>query len=266
MTDLNMKPNRGAARSGIGFTLIELLVVIAIIAILASLLLPSLGSAKGKAQQTLCLNNLHQLQTAWTLYIDDHDNIVPENKMSGIGRTGCVSATNSWVVGNTVATADVSNIRQGSIFPYSSNPDLYRCPSDRSQVENSNARRTRSYSMDAYLNGGLDARINGSYLPDLVIRYTDLAQSASSVFVFLDENEETIDDGVYLLYREPADFWQNAPADRHAHGANLSFADGHCERWQWRYPKIMKVYQAPAANAEDLLDLKRLQGALAVSR
>ncbi|MDB6038903.1 MAG: type secretion system protein [Verrucomicrobiales bacterium] len=261
-----MNMNSGSSNIEKGFTLIELLVVIAIIAILASLLLPSLSSAKAKAQQTACLNNLHQLQTAWTLYIDDHDNIVPENKMSGVGRTGCVSTTNSWVVGNTVATADVSNIRQGSIFPYSANPGVYRCPTDRSTIENSSTLRARSYSMDAYLNGGLDARINGSYLPDLVLRYTELAQSASSVFVFLDENEYTIDDGVYLLYREPADFWQNAPSDRHSRGANLSFADGHCERWQWRAPKKMQIYQALTSNADDMQDLKRLQAGLAVAR
>jgi len=63
-----------------GFTLIELLVVIAIIGILAALLLPVLSSAKRKAQQIQCLNNVKQLSLVAIMYAGDQSSYAAYGK------------------------------------------------------------------------------------------------------------------------------------------------------------------------------------------
>src|SRR3954469_8173146 len=60
------------ARSRQGFTLIELLVVVAIIAILASLLFPTLARAKDKGNSAKCQSNLRQLGLAATMFDEDN--------------------------------------------------------------------------------------------------------------------------------------------------------------------------------------------------
>src|ERR1051325_3787313 len=92
---------------GKGFTLIELLVVVAIIAILASLLLPVLASARAKAQAAFCLNNTKQLALAWMIYSDDHNGRLAYNLGGDAGPKKIAPRTNlNWV--NNVMTWDLS--------------------------------------------------------------------------------------------------------------------------------------------------------------
>jgi prepilin-type N-terminal cleavage/methylation domain-containing protein len=60
-----------------GFTLIELLVVIAIIALLLSIVMPTLSRAKMAAEEILCKSNLHQYQIATELYVAEQDERYP---------------------------------------------------------------------------------------------------------------------------------------------------------------------------------------------
>lgn len=248
-----------------GFTLIELLVVLGVIAILAALLLPALGHAKAKGQAATCLGNLRQLNTCWILYANDHQDVVPPNEsalVNGIWR----SSSNSWI-GYSSAPYDTNfvPIQNGLLFVYDYNRSvaIYHCPGDISHPRASfnaplmSMLRTRTYSMS----GCWDGRTNE--IQTTVSRLSQ-APNPSKLFLFIDENEDSIDDAQFLTWPNPDNRWVNLPSGRHSQSGVLSFADGHAENWPWKWPKVFEPkesYWKVAANALDLEDLRRLQAA-----
>lgn len=236
-----------------GFTLIELLVVIAIIAILAALLLPSLSKAKEAARAASCLSNTKQLQTAWLMYADENGDKVTLNDTDGAG-VWAASLTNSWVIGHAQISSAGTEIKNGTLYPFVPNLGVYRCASDRTTLYQSSELRYRSYSMDWFLGG------HPSGSSTVAVRKMNALKSPSNVFVFADENQDGIDDGVFGIYRDPSTDWVNIPSDRHNRGGMISFADGHCLKLRWKAakPKVIIGLQ-PTSSAQDLEDLRTLQ-------
>jgi prepilin-type N-terminal cleavage/methylation domain-containing protein len=119
-----------------GFTLIELLVVISIIALLSSIVLASLNSARNKARDARRLQDVTSLRTALALYASDNSGAYPNYSAACLGLpTGskcwngyAFNAGGSGIGGNTALNSALSPAYISSL---PTDPDSSRATGDR---------------------------------------------------------------------------------------------------------------------------------------
>jgi prepilin-type N-terminal cleavage/methylation domain-containing protein/prepilin-type processing-associated H-X9-DG protein len=262
---------RARQRLKSGFTLIELLVVIAIIAILASLLLPALSKAKATALSLRCTGNLRQLQLAWHLYAEDHnDRLVPNWVIAPSWPTDYrdqFSTSNSWVCGSAYSDPTANGIRLGALWPYSQSAEIYRCPSDRSRWPYGTqlAPRPFNVALSCGLNGGFNGGNGRAMYAAVAEKLADIRRPVCT-FNFIDEESASMTSGAFFISPDPSaqPVWWVIPGARDkGNGASVAFADGHVCHKKWQDPGRTRTgVDTSLRNSRDRADFTWLQEAL----
>ena len=263
MEDTTMKGSISFPKRKYGFTLIELLVVIAIIAILAGMLLPALSTAKDKARQVYCMNNLKELSLAMLMYTQDYDDTFPAPASKG----AYIAQQEDWVFWNLIPRPSnnpklppsyFTNVENSAIAPYIGNfsTNLFRCPADRDAIEREMKWRRNpsgwnpylfSYSFTSVVKGGKNHGMASLFdptkqAPALPFKTTWI-KSPSQKIMLVEENGDpkhyrsVIDDGRFVPPGNVISARHGIPRGRvvpqdvyfERGRGNVAFGDGHVE-------------------------------------
>jgi prepilin-type N-terminal cleavage/methylation domain-containing protein/prepilin-type processing-associated H-X9-DG protein len=192
----------------LAFTLVELLVVIAIVAVLAALLLPTLGTGRAKARRAQCAAQLQQWGVALQMYAQDNAEAIPR-RGQGVRPLTQLNRPEDWF--NALAP-ELGQPGFGSYIASASTnanspPAIFVCPAAKPAP----SRYFLTYAMNMYLSPWNESEPH---------RLNSIPTPAAVVFL--------ADGGIGYCSAFPA-FAEYSPQARHRQTANLVFLDGHVE-------------------------------------
>jgi prepilin-type N-terminal cleavage/methylation domain-containing protein len=163
------------------FTLVELLVVIAIIAVLIALLMPALSQARQNANRSVCLSNIRQLAIAFIMYANDNHDSFPAAAASDFEQA------EDWIY-----YQPDRQFSQSAIIPYlsSTNPDIFRCPSDDWTYRP----RTNFVTFPYYYSYSFNQHLGANPPSPPQMKYSQVQNSDQKIMLVC-EDAITLDDG-----------------------------------------------------------------------
>ncbi len=220
-TGASSNSRRGRGRSLHGFTLIELLVVIAILALLVSILVPSLRQAQDLAKTVVCASNMRGLAQATAFYATERGGYLPRAATHYDSLTFAgITRTDVWVpwYSNLYIGEFFDNERVGaSAFPpkqQGSGSEIAYCPSFKRTVNEMATGIGYNYVWNCAFT---DEKGGPTLFSDF-----DVPQK---VILFADSYSSYTLDRVNHVPSE----WGKDPMYRHQNKLNVALADGHVE-------------------------------------
>ena len=221
------------------FTLVELLVVVGIIALLVSILLPALATARQAAQATVCASNIRQLAVCSTAYAADNHGYYPPAHFDFMTRN-----LHRWH-GTRPKTSVPFDFAGSPLLKYMQAAAIRKCPEFEPTQPGFEA-AAGGYGYNNHYLGSSTEDMPGVKGSDNIPARDCMIRNADQKIMFTDAAmAEDTGDGIAIIeysFVEPPTtlYGPTSPSIhfRHRGKANIAWVDGHvtARAMDWTYP------------------------------